>query len=194
MWKELPTRFYFPLLIACLVGNIYVYSMLLTSQKLAVHVLAHEKGIASLLVQESTGDTLLINTGKDASILRDIGSKLPPWKRTLDALFLTDTNGPAATNLPIILDRYPTGIVLYPATTKHTTEAAIDAILAGKGVRKVVFESGTILQLGDGSTISTRVYPAEIDITYGDAALQITENTPRGVFSSDGTSFSFAED
>ncbi len=97
--------FYLFLAGGLLLANVSLYRAIFAPHALQVRVLDVGKGDATL-VRTPDGATLLIDTGPDASILRALGTALPPWQRTIDAVILTNAKKPSAGGLPDVLSRY----------------------------------------------------------------------------------------
>ena len=152
---RLPTWFYPTLLSVLVVANVSIYQVLATPSVLRVTVLEAGKGSA-VLVRTLAGTTVLIDTGPDASILRALGSALPPWQRSIDAVILTSTKSAFAGGLPDVEMRY---------TVAHT------------------FSSGSRFA-ADG--VSIEVHAAGVfEISHGKASLRISSTTPKGDYVSD---------
>jgi beta-lactamase superfamily II metal-dependent hydrolase len=106
MSRVLPTSFYVVILVVLVAANVYFYRALFTSDNLEIKVLdVGEKGSATL-VRAPGGATILIDTGPDASILRALGTALPPWQRRIDLVILTSTKKSSVGGLPDVLSRY----------------------------------------------------------------------------------------
>lgn len=107
MPRELPAKFVTIALAALLIGNVFAVRALLSGRP-ALSVFAAGKGRAALL--EYAGGRLLLDAGSDASVLRGLGTRLPPWTRRLDAVFLTTDKGNGG--LAAVKERYKIGRVL----------------------------------------------------------------------------------
>lgn len=105
MSRELPKKFYALLLFVLLVANISLYRTVFAPHTLTASTLAVGKGNATL-VQTPNNAIILIDTGPDASILRALGERLPPWQRTIDLVILTSTKKSVTGGLPDVLSRY----------------------------------------------------------------------------------------
>lgn len=105
MLRTLPVGFYLLLLLILIVANISFYRTLSTTRAIEVRALDVGEGDATL-VRMPNGATILINTGPDASILRALGSTLPPWQREIDLVLLTGTEKKEVGGLPDVLNRY----------------------------------------------------------------------------------------
>lgn len=161
MRTKLPRSFLFLTMAVLILGNMYLYGSLFSINDLKVSILRVGKEEKIVLVQTPDRKTILINTGPDASILRALGTALPPWQRTLDAVVLTESSATAAKGLSAVAEHYH---VLTPPQKRKN------------------------LQI-DGETFINANIPSKIAIFYKESSIYITKNTPEGVFSSDGKTF-----
>ncbi len=104
MPRTVPTSMYVLLLVILVVADISFYRMLFAPDVPKVSVLA--TGKESVILVRAQGKTLLIDTGPDASILRALGTALPPWQRKIDAVLLTSPKKASIGGLPDVLNRY----------------------------------------------------------------------------------------
>lgn len=156
----LPTRLYFIMVCGFLAANISIYQILFTPHVLTVSVLEGRKGSAVLL-RSPRDKTLLINTGSDARILRTLGTTLPPWRRTIDAVILTDTKAGSVGELPDIERHYhiQTRVDVGGASTPYGTDLSFD-----KNILITVISADTF------------------SISNGATALLISSSTPPGTY------------
>jgi len=154
---RLPAWFYPTLLGGLIVANINIYQALVAPSVLRVTVLEVGRGSAVLL-RTPRGTTILVDAGPDAGILRALGTTLPPWERTINAVILTSTKAAFAGGLPDVQKRY---------TVAHS------------------FPSGSRFA-ADG--VSIEVHSAGVfEISHGKASLRISSTTPKGDYVSDGS-------
>jgi|SRR3989338_4254666 len=163
MWRELPRSFYIVFFFIFIAGNISVYQAILAPPVLEVAVLEVGKGNA-ILVHTPHDKTILIDTGPDASILRALGSALPMWQRSIDAVILTGTKASSVGGLPEVESRYN--------------------ISARMHVGGRVAPYGTSLMF-DNVRIEI-IAPATLAISYGATTFNISSSTPKGVYTSNG--------
>ncbi len=157
MPRELPRSFYLLLFVVLILGNVSIYREIFAAEVLKVSILEVGKKGSAVLMRSPSGATILIDTGPDASILRALGSELPPWKRTIDAVLLTSEKTSAAGGLADVTSRYRV---------------------------KTVIKSGTRFLLGNTSI--TILSLGTFDISYGATRLTISSSTPKGVYLSNG--------
>jgi beta-lactamase superfamily II metal-dependent hydrolase len=112
MSRPLHSGFYVFLLGILILANVIIYRTIFATPLLTVSVLDVGEGggeNSATLVRTPGGATLLIDTGPDASILRALGTALPPWQRSLDAVILTSDKKASVGGLPDVLNRYRVG-------------------------------------------------------------------------------------
>ena len=140
MPRSLPTGVYVLLLLILIAANVSIYRMVFAPQMLEVRVLDVGKGDATL-VRAPNGATILIDTGPDASILRALGTALPPWQRKIDAVILTSTKKSAVGGLPDVFRRYTVGQQVSIAESTHlafSEGASIDIMVSPNATTTVV--------------------------------------------------------
>lgn len=160
-------NFYLILFFVLIVGNIYAYQAIFSPRVLEVSVLdvgPPAGGGDATLVHTPNGKTLLIDTGPDASILRALGTALPPWQRRIDAIVLTSEKSGAVKGLQDIMSRYhvSTPILFGTSDIPYGTHIALDGVYVDI------------------------LYAGMLNISYGPTSLSISSTTPKGTYISDG--------
>lgn len=155
MLRALPKTALLLAIVGLIAVNIFVYRLATAPRALTVSVLEVAGGTA-VLVRTPSGETLLINAGKDASILRALGKRLPFWKRRLDAAIVTRVDAASAGGMGDALARYPSPLLLRPAPTgsrtlESTLPSAVDLRCPQTCVR--VVSRGDRLTLGGGVVV-----------------------------------------
>ncbi|MFZ1075621.1 MAG: hypothetical protein WAN50_04585, partial [Minisyncoccia bacterium] len=138
MPRELSISFSILLFAGLIAANAYVFQKLHAPAATEVTVFAAGKGTAAL-VRAPSGETLLVNAGSDASILRALGAALPPWQRNLDAVMVTDMSANNAGGLPDVLHRYKVAALIRPDLegSKGLEAALAAAASANTSVRRL---------------------------------------------------------
>lgn len=186
MKEKLPMSVYVLLIFALIAGNLFLYASIFAPTKLKITILETGKEGRIILVKSLAGNTVLINTGPDASILRALGTELSPLQRKIDAVLLTETSATTAGGLSSVLERYQVGALIRPETQgARGIETIISAAAAQKELQLATLRSHEGLNIGNGAVISVPS-TQEIVISYGETALHITKNTPFGAYLSDG--------
>jgi beta-lactamase superfamily II metal-dependent hydrolase len=141
MSRTLPSGLYLLLFVGLVVGNISVYRAIFAPSVLQVTVLEVGKGDATL-VRSPSGATLLIDVGPDASILRALGTALPPWQRKIDIVILTNnTKKSSIGGLPDVLSRYKVAQQITITESKRLTfgeGSSIDILVSPNATTTVV--------------------------------------------------------
>lgn len=167
MSKTFSASFYLFLAGGLLLANAALYRAIFAPRALQVQVLDVGKGDATL-VRTPRGQTLLIDTGPDASILRALGTALPPWERTIDAIVLTSSKTSSIGGLPEVEDRY------------HTPSPMRSGESDSPFGTSFTFDTDTSVAV---------ISPGIFSISYGAASLLISSSTPTGGYVSDGKQF-----
>ena len=159
-----------PLLIFCglLIANISIYRAVYAPKMSEIRVFSVGKGNA-IIVQTPRNKTLLIDAGSDAGILRVLGSVLPMWRRSIDAVILTSADTKSTGGLPDVTSRYHT-----PAPVRF-------------GARTSSIPYGTTLTFDTDMHI-TVIAPHTLTISYGATAFAFSSSTPALTYRTDGVS------
>ncbi len=153
--------FYIILFFVLIAGNISAYRAIFAPRVLEVIVLEVGNGNA-MLVRSPNGETILVDTGPDASILRALGENLPVWQRKIDVVILTGSAARFAGGLPAVQSRY------------HVSEIIRIGDAAIPYGSSFVFDSSYIKILA----------PSTIKISYGTSVFNISSSTPSGTYTS----------
>lgn len=156
-------RWYLVLFFVLFIGNIFVFSTIFGTHEFKVTVLdvgPPAGGGSAALVHTSSGKTLLIDAGPDASILRALGTALPFWQRRIDAIILTGTKSSLIGGLPAVQSRYRISTItrIGDATTPYGSSFTFD---------------NTHIEI---------IAPATFTISSGSKVFSISSSTPTGVY------------
>ena len=167
MSRTLPIGLLVFLVCGLVVAKYTIYTDVFAPRVLTVSVFNVGKGTATL-IRAPSGRAILVDTGSDASILRSLGSSLPMWDRSLDAVILTGASSKVTGGLPDIQKRY-----------------RIAQILRADG-RAIPY--GTSLTF-DKTIPLTVIAPQTFTVSSGSATLLISSSTSPGTYISNGTFF-----
>lgn len=189
MPRVVPTGFYLLLLGVLLFGNSSLYQTIFAPNVLEVTVLDVGDKSDAILLRSPNGKLFLIDTGKDASVLRALGSHLSVWQRKIDGLVLTNTVTASVGGVPEVMDRYHITTVIRSAAqgmrgiedafASATKEALVlrvkrgDRISFGNNVYADVLwppEQAAAMNAADG--------PLVLRISYGNTSFLIQNNLP----------------
>ncbi|MDB5244437.1 MAG: S-layer protein [Parcubacteria group bacterium] len=161
MSRGVPTWAYVLLAAGLLIATIHVYQDLFAPLTLQITVLdVGEKSSATILRLPSR-QVVLIDTGKDASILRALGTTLPEWQRSIDAVVLTSNKKPYAGGLTDVTARY---------RIRHIYASSTDLVFSG------------VVRLSIDS-------PGTYTLSYNKASVSFSSTSPHGEYVSDGQVF-----
>ncbi len=191
MYHEAIMRF---LLIGLLVfGNIFVWT-LPTPHGLTVSFLNIGQG-DSIFIEGPTGIQILVDAGPpDKSVLRELGSVMPFYDRSIDALVETHPDQDHIGGVPDVVGRYSVGKFLEPGIPNETkaTVAAIAAIKKS-GAKDIIARRGMRLILGGGayadilfpdrdvSKIETNTGSIVMRVVYGETSFLLNGDSPQGI-------------
>lgn len=187
------------LLFILIAGNVLVYRAILAPDILEVRVLdVGEKGSA-ILVRSPSGKTLLIDAGRDAGILRALGSTLPPWQRSIDAVLVTNKSTRSAGGLPEVIDRYRIGTLVRSAVRGERLTLGdgvyVDILWPPQTASTMYTENGALaLRISYGATsfliqnLPSRIskWLAVLDADLPPPSVVISSSTPPTTYTSNG--------
>ena len=146
-----------------------VYNSVLAPQVLTVTVfsLGYDDENRAYLLQNQRRESLLIDTGSDAGILRALGVTLPMWKRNIEAVLLTSNNAKSRGGFDALSERYTVGDVQYFGTPERNFGTPLPY--------------GTVLTF-DTDTYIRVVAPQKVVVSYGNSSLSLSSTTPAGTY------------
>lgn len=105
---------------------------------------------------------ILIDTGKDGrALLTELGKRMAPWDRTIDAVLLTHSDEDHVGALPDLLDRYRVSLILSEEFSENTPlQEMLRAALTRHSVRRAAPRAGLSLKFGTVAQLEV-VFPEE---------------------------------
>ncbi|HWH16515.1 MAG TPA: MBL fold metallo-hydrolase [Candidatus Paceibacterota bacterium] len=195
MRTKIPREALLMLTLVLLAGNSAVFLLLAREEPahvLTVSFLDVGQGDA-ILIEGPTGIELLIDGGKDRSVLRELPRVMGPLDRTIVAVLATHPDADHIGGLPDVLARYRVGTVLLPARGTDTPQALrfAEAISREQGAQGVLANAGLRLHLGGGAYADV-LYPEEdagslretndasvmVRVVYGETEFLLTGDAP----------------
>lgn len=155
------------LIAALLLINALVYGALLRSEEtptLSVSFLDVGQGDA-ILIEGPTGIEMLIDGGKDRSVVRALPEVMGPFDRSIDIVLATHPDADHIGGLPEVLGRYRVSTIFVSGRGADTPQSArfADAIEKESGATGIVAKKGMRIHLG-GHAYADVLYP-EGDVT-----------------------------
>lgn len=107
----------------------------------------------AILIEGPTGIEMLIDGGKDRSVLREVPRVMGPLDRSIDILVATHPDADHIGGLPGVLKRYTVARFFEPGMDGETTiyESLEVAVDHERGITEGVLRTGMRIHLGDGA-------------------------------------------
>lgn len=104
----------------------------------------------AFLVEFPTGEQILIDGGPSDAILLKLGTVLPPWDRTLDAVLITHEDADHITGLISVLDRYKVDVVYESGAGSHSPQAqALMDRVENEHAEHWLLDTGDVISIGN---------------------------------------------
>lgn len=195
MQTRIPKEALLLLVLILLLGNgsvALLYAKGTSPRELTVSFLDVGQGDA-ILIEGPTGIELLVDGGKDRSVLRELPRVMGPLDRSIDMVLATHPDADHIGGLPDVLARYRVSSVLMPARGTDSPQAArfADAIAKEPNASGRIVESGQRIHLGGGAYADV-LYPDEnaatlretndasvmLRVVYGETEFLLTGDAP----------------
>lgn len=148
----------------------------------------------AIFIESPTGRQVLIDGGRDRSILREIGQSMPWWDRSIDVVVATHPDADHITGLVDVLQQYRVEYIFQPGIGKHTaqTESLLLSV-AQEGSHEVIARRGQVIDLGGGARFEILHPDRDVEtveandgcivgrVVYGATAFMLSCDAPRGV-------------
>ncbi|MEX0934919.1 MAG: ComEC/Rec2 family competence protein [Candidatus Paceibacterota bacterium] len=182
-----------PILILLLLLNFFVWTAGLQSGNLVVTFFDIGQG-DSILIETPEGYQVLVDGGPDTSILRELGSELSFFDRSLDMIIVTHPDQDHIGGFPEVFARYDIEHVLASSGVSDS-ETANTLLQRMEEEGAIIFpaEVGQVIELGDAVTL-TVLYPdisaqsrsvndasTVIRLEYGETSMLLTGDIEAGV-------------
>ncbi len=186
-------RRFIPILLLIL-ANIFVWTATAGAGELTVSFLDVGQG-DSILIESPTGVQMLVDGGPDGAVLRELGSRLGFFDRTLDAVVETHPDQDHIGGLPDVFERYRVETFIEPRISNDTsaTVAIINAVKNEEDVKKIVARRGMRILLGGGAYADILYPDRDVDafetntgsivmrVVYGSTSFVLTGDSPEGI-------------
>lgn len=106
----------------------------------------------AILITGPTGVDVLIDGGRDRSVVRELPQVMGPVDRTIDLMIATHPDADHIGGLPEVLSRYEIAYYLAPGIERSTSQAErLDAALLVEGAERLLARRGQRIHLGGGA-------------------------------------------
>jgi competence protein ComEC len=108
----------------------------------------------SVFIESPTGRQVLIDGGPNASVVRELGTIMPWYDRTIDLVIPTHPDADHIGGLIDVLTRYRVALIVR-SSVRGTTKISetLDHVVEREGASIMVARRGQIINLGDGAYI-----------------------------------------
>lgn len=148
----------------------------------------------AIFIEAPNGNQMLIDGGRDAQILRRLGTVMPFYDRFIDVVLATHPDADHIGGLALVLSRYNVGLYLEPGSKADTasylelkkliSEKEIKTILARRGM-KVNFGDGAVFDIlfpdRDVTFLETNTSSIVGRLSYGTIDFMLTGDSPKSI-------------
>lgn len=149
----------------------------------------------AIFITSPTGAQVLVDGGRDRSVLRELSRRMSPFDRTLDVIVETHPDADHIGGLPHVFKRYRIGAFISPhiendTAQTHAVRAALQKeteakdVLARRGMR-VDIGGGAYIEVlfpdRDVSRIETNTGSVVMRLVYGDTEFMLTGDAPASI-------------
>lgn len=181
-------------LVACIWSAVVQSS---TADVLKVTFLDVGQGDA-VFIQSPSGTQVLIDGGKNRTVIRQLARVMPWFDRSIDLVIGTHPDADHIGGLPDVLSRYRASLILQSSVLDPkgvdslAFESAVEREVVG-GAERVVAERGQVVDLGGGAEIhilfpdrdvpslETNTGSIVARLVYGDTAFLLTGDSPKEI-------------
>jgi len=194
-----PTKkFYVLLAIASLlvVTSVVLWSAILSTERsatLTVSFLDVGQGDA-IFIETPSRRQILIDGGKNNSVLKELSNVMPFWDRTIDMVIATHPDADHTGGLAEVVSRYTVDTFVHSGVNSETSiSEGLFAVLAKEDVQEVIARRGQVFDFSDGAYI-TVLFPdrdvAELEsntasiilkVTFGEHSFLLTGDSPQSI-------------
>jgi len=189
-------RFLVGVFFVVLIGNVVLGARFLFSHPSTLTVAFLDVGQGdAIFIQSPTGTKLLIDGGKDRSVLRELGKRMGPFDRSIDMVMETHPDADHIGGLAGVLERYAVSAYLSPLVTADTshTRALAAAVKDEQGITTHGVRRGDRIHLGGGayldilfpdrdvSLVETNTGSVVARLVYKDASFLLTGDAPESI-------------
>lgn len=148
----------------------------------------------AILIQTPDGFEMLVDGGRDASVLRQLSSRRSFFDREIDVMVSTHPDLDHVAGLVDVLKRYKVSTILMTTNEGESGAATAFAAAAPKeGAEIVLADAGQVMQLGasttiqifsptgDESKLESNTASIVLRVVYGNTSFMLTGDAPQGI-------------
>ncbi len=178
------------------VTSVVLWSAVLSTERsatLTVSFLDVGQGDA-IFIETPSKRQILIDGGKDNSVLQELSKVMPFWDRTIDMVIATHPDSDHTGGLAEVISRYAVDTFVHSGVNSGTSiSEGLFTVLAKEGVQKVLARRGQVFDFGDGAYI-TVLFPDRdvteleantasviLKVTFGGSSFLLMGDSPQGI-------------
>ncbi len=148
----------------------------------------------AIFVESTSGVQVLVDGGRDGTVLRELAKVMPFYDRSIDIVIATHPDADHIGGLIPVLKRYRVGTILRPGVQSDTpaTESLLK-LLAGADTKEFLARRGQVLDLGggaylhvlfpdrDASGLESNTASVVTQLIYGEHKFLFTGDSPKKI-------------
>lgn len=178
-----------------LISNIFIFSLIFSGKRdgLTVSFLDIGQGDA-IFIQTPSGKDILIDSGKNKTVLKELGGAMSFFDRHIDVVIATHPDLDHTGGIPSVFESYEVDLYVESGVfcDKSICEAINDSLNFEKS-KSILARRGTVIDFGDGvyisilfpdrdiSDIETNTGSIVAQLTYGINSLLLTGDSPLSI-------------
>lgn len=148
----------------------------------------------AIYIRTPNGNDMLVDGGKDAKVLRELGAVMPFGDRSIDAVVATHPDADHVGGFPDVFARYEVKAYIEPGSDSETSfYEEVKRRVKDEGLEPVLARRGMRIDLGDGvvfdiffpdrdvSFLETNTSSIVGKLSYGEIDFLLTGDSPRSI-------------
>jgi competence protein ComEC len=148
----------------------------------------------AVFIETPGGNQVLIDGGKGRAILRELGTVMPFYDRTIDLVIATHPDSDHIGGLPEVFTRYTIGMFIdsgvqgdgaYVESLSDSVQAEGLQAVHGRREMRIALDSEVLLQVlfpdRNVETVETNTGSLVVKVTYGETSFLLTGDSPSGI-------------
>ena len=151
----------------------------------------------AILIESPTRRQVLIDGGRDRAVLRELGTVMPWWDRSIDVVIATHPDADHVGGLFEVLARYEVHTIFQSGVQNDTpqTESLLSAVSRERsnGAEERLARRGQVIDIGDGayieilfrdrdvSGLETNTASIVLRVVYGDTSFLLNGDSPQAI-------------
>ncbi len=148
----------------------------------------------AIFIEAPNGNQILIDSGSNKKVLRELGEVMPFYDRSIDMVIATHPDKDHIGGLPAVLEKFKVNVFIEPGVTSDNgTYEALGVVIEEKGIKKILAKRGQRITLDkdvymdilfpDRETLGWETNTASIVVrlVYGDTSFLLTGDSPKRI-------------